>query len=69
MEHEIACVNINPIGDDKSKSSLCAIGLWTDICVQLLALPSFEKICSQPLGGGKRSVMYFTSINDLYLHV
>ena len=53
MDHEIACVNINPLGEDKSRSSLCAIGLWTEISVQLLALPSFEKIFTQPLGGGK----------------
>ena len=52
MDHEIACVDINPIGEDKSKSSLCAVGLWTDISVQLLTLPKFENIYTQPLGGG-----------------
>ncbi len=53
VDHEVACIDINPIGDDKDKTSLCAIGLWTDISVQLLTLPDFEKICSQPLGGGE----------------
>lgn len=53
MDHEIACVDINPIAsEDKSKSSICAVGLWTEISVRLLALPNFENIYTQPLGGG-----------------
>ena len=54
MEHEVACVDVTPLGDDLSaKSDLCAIGLWTDISVRLLKLPSLEIIHTQPLGGGK----------------
>ena len=53
MEHEVACVDITPLGEDKEKADICAIGLWTDISVQLLALPRFEKLFTQPLGGGK----------------
>ena len=53
MEHEVACVDVTPLGDDLSaKSDLCAIGLWTDISVRLLKLPSLETIHTQPLGGG-----------------
>lgn len=51
MSHEVACVDINPL--DKDKASLCAIGLWTDISVQVLTLPQFENVFTQPLGGGK----------------
>ena len=54
MEHEVACVDVTPLGDDLStKSDLCAIGLWTDISVRLRKLPSLETIHTQPLGGGK----------------
>ena len=53
MEHEVACVDVTPLGDDLSaKSDLCAIGLWTDISVRLLKLPSLDIIHTQPLGGG-----------------
>ena len=57
MEHEVACVYVTPLGDDLSaKSDLCAIGLWTDISVRLLKLPSLETIHTQPLGGGTCTV-------------
>ena len=57
MEHEVACVDVTPLGDDlTAKSDLCAIGLWTDISVRLLKLPSLEPIHTQPLGGGKVNV-------------
>ena len=53
IEHEVACVDVTPLGDDLSaKSDLCAIGLWTDISVRLLKLPSLEVVHTQPLGGG-----------------
>lgn len=51
MSHEVACVDITPCSD-QDKSSLCAVGLWTDISVQILTLPQFENLFTQPLGGG-----------------
>ena len=71
MEHEVACVDVTPLGDDLSaKSDLCAIGLWTDISVRLLKLPSLEIIHTQPLGGGIcvsiNNVMYYGSVYILY---
>ena len=60
MEHEVACVDVTPLGDDLSaKSDLCAIGLWTDISVRLLKLPSLETIHTQPLGGGTVTVYMY----------
>ena len=53
MEHEVACVDATPLGDDVSAmSDLCAVGPWTDISVRLLKLPSLETVHTQPLGGG-----------------
>ncbi|XP_009948051.1 PREDICTED: DNA damage-binding protein 1-like, partial [Leptosomus discolor] len=42
MEHEVACLDITPLGDTNGMSPLCAIGLWTDISARILKLPSFE---------------------------
>ena len=51
MSHEVACLDINPLSE-AGTSSLCAVGLWTDISVQILNLPQFEHLFTQPLGGG-----------------
>ena len=56
MDHEVACVDITPLGAEKQKSEICAIGLWTDISVRLVTLPKFENLYTQPLGGGKEPV-------------
>ena len=45
LEHEISCLDI-----DTASTSLCAVGLWTDISVRLLALPSLAPLCAEPLG-------------------
>ena len=67
MEHEVACVDVTPLGDDLSaKSDLCAIGLWTDISVRLLKLPSLETIHTQPLGGGTMYMYMYTCKIHLY---
>ena len=53
MEHEVACVDITPLGEGREKADLCAIGLWTEISVRLLQLPSLEAMYTQLLGGGE----------------
>ncbi|XP_003389315.1 PREDICTED: DNA damage-binding protein 1-like [Amphimedon queenslandica] len=50
MSHEVACLDINPLSE-AGTSSLCAVGLWTDISVQILNVPQFEHLFTQPLGG------------------
>lgn len=52
MEHEVACLDITPLGDSNGLSPLCAIGLWTDISARILKLPSFELLHKEMLGGG-----------------
>ena len=62
MEYEVACIDVTPFRDDLSaKSDLCAIGLWIDISVWLLKLPSLETIHTQPLGGG--------TVYNIHVHV
>lgn len=52
MEHEVACLDITPLGDSNGMSPLCAIGLWTDISARIVKLPSFELLHKEMLGGG-----------------
>ena len=33
MEHEIACIDVTPLDEEKEKSDIVAVGLWTDITV------------------------------------
>lgn len=56
MEHEIACLDITPLGDTNGMSPLCAIGLWTDISARILKLPSFELLHKEMLGGGRNFI-------------
>ena len=51
MDHEVACMDISLHGNEEM-AEVCAIGLWTDISVRLLRLPSLEQLHSEPLGGG-----------------
>ena len=54
MPHEVACVDISPLGSDsRNRSDFCAIGLWTEISVSILRLPSLDTVDNQLLGGGK----------------
>ena len=52
MEHEVACLDITPLGDSNGMSPLCAIGLWTDISARIAKLPSFELLHKEMRGGG-----------------
>ena len=53
MDHEVACVDITPLGEGREKADLCAVGLWTEISVRMLQLPSLEAMYTQLLGGGE----------------
>ena len=52
MRHEVSCVDITPVGERRDKADLCTVGLWTEIAVQVLFLPSLEVVYTQMLGGG-----------------
>uniref|UniRef100_A0A8C2GK79 DNA damage-binding protein 1 n=1 Tax=Cyprinus carpio TaxID=7962 RepID=A0A8C2GK79_CYPCA len=51
MEHEVACLDITPLGESTGESSICAVGLWTDISARLLKLPCFSPLHKEMLGG------------------
>lgn len=69
LEHEISCVDLNPVGENPQYSSLAAIGMWTDISVSIFSLPDLELIRKENLGGEivPRSVLMCTLEGISYL--
>lgn len=69
MEHEVACLDITPLGDSGGESSICAVGLWTDISARLLKLPCFSPLHKEMLGGEiiPRSILMTTFEGSHYL--
>lgn len=65
MEHEVACLDITPLGDSGGESSICAVGLWTDISARLLKLPCFSPLHKEMLGGGKSLAQIHSSERSL----
>lgn len=69
LEHEIACLDVSPLDEGAVRSDIVAVGLWTDISVCLLKLPSLDKFYTEKLGGEiiPRSILLtqFESINYL----
>lgn len=62
LEHEISCLDINPIGDNPNSSQLAAVGMWTDISVRIFSLPDLNLLTKEHLGGEiiPRSVLLCT---------
>uniref|UniRef100_A0A3B3D4T0 DNA damage-binding protein 1 n=1 Tax=Oryzias melastigma TaxID=30732 RepID=A0A3B3D4T0_ORYME len=69
MEHEVACLDITPLGESSSESPLCAVGLWTDISARVLKLPCFSPLHKEMLGGEiiPRSILMTTFEGSYYL--
>lgn len=59
LEYEVACLCCAPCADGAAETTLVAVGLWTEISVRLLRLPSLETVTTELLGGGviPRSVL------------
>lgn len=51
LEYDVSCLDINPIGENPNYSHLAAVGMWTDISVQIFSLPDLNLITREPLGG------------------
>lgn len=51
LEYDISCLDINPIGNNQSRSQLAAVGMWTDISVRIFSLPDLNLITKEHLGG------------------
>jgi hypothetical protein len=61
-------VNINPIGpeEDPQTAQYCAVGLWTEISVRLLRVPSLEEVKKELLGGGQNPNLSHLPNNQQY---
>lgn len=68
LEHEIACINVTPLGDPSTPSPICAIGMWTDISIRIMRLPTLELITKEKLGGGTlfRSMHTISKLTTLH---
>lgn len=51
LPHEVACLDISLLDLKAPKAKLVAIGLWTDISVSVLSLPTLETLNNEKLGG------------------
>ncbi len=60
MEYEVACVDVTPLGEAK-RSDIVTVGLWTDISVRVLRLPTLDPLHTEPLQGGEPAT-------DIYLY-
>lgn len=62
LEHDISCLDINPIGENPYSSQIAAVGMWTDISVRIYSLPGLNLITKEQLGGEiiPRSVLLCT---------
>ncbi|EFC49032.1 damage-specific DNA binding protein 1 [Naegleria gruberi] len=68
LDYEVSCIDISP-EEGKISSTVCAVGMWTEISVRVLTLPSFDILTVQELGGEilPRSILMptFEGINYL----
>ncbi|RWS30639.1 DNA damage-binding protein 1-like protein [Leptotrombidium deliense] len=69
LEHEIACIDINPLREGSEKAEICCVGLWNDISVRVLHLPELSEMHKEMLGGEiiPRSIIAVTFEGTPYL--
>lgn len=69
LPHEVACLDISILDLKSDKADFIAVGLWTDISVTILRVPSLEILNNEKLGGEMipRSILMtnFEGINYL----
>ncbi|XP_011303524.1 DNA damage-binding protein 1 [Fopius arisanus] len=68
LQHEVACLDISPL-DGCTEAKIVAVGLWTDISIRILTLPSLEEINKELLGGEiiPRSILMTCFEGNTYL--
>eukprot|EP00455_Lapot_gusevi_P053385 TRINITY_DN8316_c0_g1_i6.p1 TRINITY_DN8316_c0_g1~~TRINITY_DN8316_c0_g1_i6.p1 ORF type:complete len:744 (+),score=248.39 TRINITY_DN8316_c0_g1_i6:149-2233(+) len=69
LEHEISCLHLNLVGADPLRASHVALGMWTDITVRVLELPSLRELSRDVLGVDilPRSVLFSRFASSTYL--
>lgn len=51
LPHEVACLDISVLSQHGNRADLIAVGLWTDISVSVLSVPTLEVLNNEKLGG------------------
>lgn len=51
LPHEVACLDISVLEQRATRADLIAVGLWTDISVSVLRVPSLDVLNNERLGG------------------
>jgi len=51
LEYEIACIDLSAVEEEEGRSEVACVGLWTDISVRLIRIPSLEEITKEYIGG------------------
>lgn len=69
LPHEVACLDISLLDPKSDRANFVAVGLWTDISVTILKVPTLEVLINEKLGGEMipRSILMtnFEGINYL----
>lgn len=69
LSHEVACLDISVLDSKEDTAEFIAVGLWTDISVTILKVPTLEALNNEKLGGEMipRSILManFEGINYL----
>lgn len=68
MENEVSCLDINPLGETK-EACFIALGLWNDMTVRILLVPTLEEVHKESIGGEiiPRSILFVKLEHTNYL--
>jgi len=72
LDFEISCLSVSPLGSDPAAmADICSVGMWGEVSVRIIALPSLQTLRIEPLGGDTiaRSTLLVTLEGTHYLLV
>lgn len=52
LPYNVACLDVTPLNSNEERSSLCAVGLWTQISVWIYRLPTLDVLHKESLSSG-----------------
>ncbi len=62
LDHEIACLDVTPLAEGADRTDVCAVGMWTDMSLRILHLPSLSQVTKESLHSEiiPRSILFAT---------
>ncbi|CAF3984446.1 unnamed protein product, partial [Adineta steineri] len=69
LPYNIACLDVTPLNPQEERTSLCVVGLWTQISVWIYRLPTLDVLHKEPLTSDTlpRSVVMITFDSQPYV--